>query len=148
MKLSISESGIKFIKSFESYSPQIYICPAGYRTIGYGHLLKADEKFNHLSQAEAEDILMQDLLSAQIAVCGLIQKELVSHQFDMLVSFTFNLGAGALQRSALRSKINRGEDEFVQQEFERWIYANGRIMPGLIRRRRLEGQIYSWGYNA
>lgn len=53
-----------------------------------------------------------------------------------------------MQRSALRSKINRGEDEFVQQEFERWIYANGRIMPGLIRRRRLEGQIYSWGYNA
>ncbi len=52
MKLSISELGIKFIKSFESYSPQTYICPSGYRTIGYGHLLKIDEKFQHLSQAE------------------------------------------------------------------------------------------------
>ncbi len=66
----------------------------------------------------------------------------------MLVSFAFNLGVGALQRSTLRSKINRGEDEFIQQEFERWVYARGRIIPGLVRRRRLEAQIYSRGYYA
>ena len=147
MKLFISEIGIKFIKSFESYSSQIYICPAGYRTIGYGHLLKDDEKFQHLTKAEAEDLLEHDLFSAQIAVLRLIHNDLEQHQFDMLVSFTFNLGAGALQRSTLRSKFNRGEDIFVQKEFERWIYAKGRIIPGLGRRRRSEAQIYLGGYN-
>ena len=147
MKLFVSESGIKFIKSFESYSSQIYICQAGYRTIGYGHLLKDDENFRYLSKAEAEDLLEQDLFFAQRAVLRLIHQDLKQHQLDMLVSFTFNLGVGALQRSALRSRINRGENIYVQQEFERWIYAKGKILPGLVRRRRWEAQIYLGGYN-
>ena len=67
---------------------------------------------------------------------------LKQEQFDALVSFTFNVGAAALQRSTLRQKINRQEHEYVPKELMRWVYAGGNIMPGLVRRRMAELDLY------
>ncbi|MGB4192033.1 MAG: lysozyme [Rickettsiales bacterium] len=68
---------------------------------------------------------------------------LTDNQFDALVSFTFNLGAGTLQRSTLRAKLNREEYWSVPQEMMRWIYADGRKIQGLILRRMAEVELYS-----
>ena len=96
-----------------------------------------------LTQAEATDILRKDVGIAERAVVRLISVPLTDGQFDALVSFTFNLGAGALQRSTLRRKVNRGEHESVPAELMKWVWAAGKRLPGLVRRRQAEGASYA-----
>jgi lysozyme len=142
----ITENGLKLIMGFEGFSNTIYLDEAGLQTIGYGHLILPHKKFsfkNGISKIDAESLLKQDVQLAENAVARLIKVPLTNHQFDALVSFTFNLGAGALQRSTLRHKVNRQEHDAVPAEFMRWIYANGRKIPGLIRRRTAEAELYS-----
>lgn len=79
---------------------------------------------------------------AERAVLRLISVPLTDGQFDALVSFTFNLGAGALQRSTLRRKMNRGEAEDVPAEFMKWVWAGGRKLKGLIKRRCAEALLF------
>lgn len=71
-----------------------------------------------------------------------IKVELKQNQFDALVSFTFNVGPAALQRSTLRQKVNRNEHEEGKEEFLRWIYAGGKVIPGLVKRRRVEAEMF------
>lgn len=131
------------IKAFEGFFPEVYLCPAGYPTVGYGHLVRQGEDFSlPLSPFEAEQLLWNDLQSYQESVRRLINVPLTQGQFDALVSFTYNLGAGALQRSAMRAKINREEHESVPREMMRWVWAGGRKLKGLIRRRQAEGLMY------
>jgi lysozyme len=123
-----------------------YLCPAGYPTVGYGHLIMDGEDFSKgLSQLEAEQLLAFDLKSDEATVLRLIEVPLTQGQFDALVSFTYNLGGGALQRSTLRRKINRGEHGDVPEELMRWVWAGGRQLKGLIRRRQAEGVMYQGG---
>ena len=72
----------------------------------------------------------------------LIRVPLADGRFDALGSFTFNLGAGALQRSTLRRRVNREEHDAVPPEFRRWVWAGGRKLKGLIRRREVEAEFY------
>lgn len=144
----VTEAGLDLIKRFEGFSPTIYICPAGYPTIGYGHVVLEHEQDQFalgITQAEATELLRKDVGIAERAVLRLISVPLTEGQFDALVSFTFNLGAGALQRSTLRRKVNRGEHESVPAELLKWVWAAGKRLPGLIRRRRAEGSAYSLG---
>ena len=142
---NVTQRGVELIKHFESFSSVIYICPAGYRTIGYGHLVREAEidKFKKLiSEDEALKILEADILSACRSVLRLINVPLTDGQFDALVSFTFNLGGGALQCSSLRTKINRFEYKDAANEFPKWVWANGKKLGGLIRRRAFEASVY------
>jgi len=142
---AISEKGINLIKRFEGFEPKIYLDAAGLPTIGYGHLLRAGEAEmfkNSISPEAGEALLIKDVLSAEQAVLRLINVPLTDGQFDALVSFTFNLGSGALQRSTLRRKVNREEHSEVPREFMRWVWAGGRKLRGLIRRREAEVQLY------
>lgn len=77
-------------------------------------------------------------------VLRLINVPLTNGQFDSLVSFTFNLGTGALQRSTLRRKVNREEHEEVPAQFKRWVWAGGRKLKGLERRRSAESCLYRY----
>lgn len=144
--MNISPQGVEHIKSFEFFSPRVYTCPAGYKTIGYGHLLLSTERYTELTSEQADEILYQDITLAEMAVLRLIRVKLTQYQFDMLTSFTFNLGGAALQSSTLRQKINRLEHHLVAKELMRWVYAGGKILPGLLRRRFIEGAIYDHGY--
>ena len=111
----------------------------------YGHLLRPgeDEIFkNGISPEAGEALLIKDVLLAEQAVCRLIKVPLTDSQFDALVSFTFNLGSGALQRSTLRRKVNHEEHEEVPEQFLRWVWAGGRKLRGLIRRREEESLLY------
>ena len=140
----ITQNGLDLIKRFEGFSRTVYFCPAGYPTIGYGHVVKDDEDFSAgINEAQAEELLRQDAQIAQRAVLRLINVPLTDGQFDALVSFTFNLGGGALQRSTLRRKVNRSEHEAVPHELMRWVWAGGRKLRGLVRRRKAETELYS-----
>ncbi len=142
----VTEAGLDLIKRFEGFSPKIYICPAGYPTIGYGHVVLAHEQDQFaggVTQAEATELLRKDVRIAERAVLRLISVPLTDGQFDALVSFAFNLGAGALQRSTLRRKVNRGEHEGVPEELMKWVWAAGKKLPGLVRRRQAEGVAYA-----
>jgi lysozyme len=137
----ITPAGLGLIKQFEGFSPTVYICPAGYPTIGYGHVVKLQEREQFargITTEQAETLLRQDLQTAERAVLPLITVPLTDGQFDALVSFTFNLGAGALQRSTLRRKVNRSDHAAVPAEFRKWVWAGGRKLEGLILRREAE----------
>ena len=127
----ITQNGIALIKRFEGFSRTVYFCPAGYPTIGYGQVVKSQEDFSPgIDEAQAEEVLRQDAVIAERAVLRLISVPLTDGQFDALVSFTYNLGGGALQRSTLRRKINREEHAEVPEQFMRWVLACRRKLTG------------------
>ena len=141
--MKVSQNGLALIQRFEGFEPQIYKDAAGYPTIGYGHLIRKGEDFSQgLTREEGKVLLQQDAAFAEAAVKRLIQIRLSQSQFDALVSFTFNLGGGALQRSTLRRKVNRAEHAEVPSELLRWVWAGGRKLRGLIRRRQAEARLY------
>lgn len=142
----ITQEGLNLIKHFEGFEPEIYLDAAGLPTIGYGHLIRpgGEHKMfeNGISEPAAQALLAKDVWSAERSVLRLISVPLTDGQFDALVSFTFNLGGGALQRSTLRRKVNREEHEEVPREFMRWVWAGGRKLKGLVRRRFAEAELY------
>jgi lysozyme len=139
----ITHNGLALIKQFEGFKAEPYLCPGGYWTIGYGHVIKNPKDYPYsLTRDEALELLAQDVIRAERAVLRLITASLSNGQFDALVSFTFNLGAGALQRSTLRRKVNREEHADVPAEFLRWVWAGGKKLNGLVNRRKAEGLYY------
>ena len=106
----LTEDGLALIKRFEGFAPEVYVCPGGWPTIGYGHVVRDEERerfADGIGEATAEELLRLDVETAERAVLRLVRVPLTDGRFDALVSFTFNLGAGALQRSTLRRKVNR-----------------------------------------
>lgn len=141
--MRMSKRGYELIKTFEGYFQRPYLCPAGYPTVGYGHLIREGEDFSQgLTEEEANALLRKDIGHYESAVLRLIHVPLNQSQFDALVSFTYNLGPGALQRSSMRQKINREEHEEVPREMMKWVWAAGKKLKGLIRRRQAEGLMY------
>ena len=130
--------GVELIKFFEGFRQKPYICSGGHSTIGFGHKILKNEQFSYISYEEAESLLYQDLFSAEKSVLRNINSTLSDDQFAALVSFTFNIGGGALQRSTIRQKINYGEYREAGLEFLRWVYSGGKLVPGLITRRKAE----------
>ncbi len=153
--LSLSDSGVELIAGFEGFSGTLYDDPAGHCTIGFGHLVhlgpcdgRASEApyENGITRSEASALPREDASVAEDAVRRLIEVPLNQNQFDALVSFTFNLGGGALEGSTLRARLNRGEYDAVPLELDKWVKAGGAVLPGLVRRRAREGEVWSHGY--
>lgn len=139
----ITQNGLELIKRYEGFRAEPYLCPGGYWTIGYGHVIKSPKDYPYsLTNDEALELLMQDVVRAESAVLRLIRVPLTKGQFDALVSFTFNLGGGALQRSTLRRKVNREEHADVPDELMKWVWAGGKKLKGLVRRRAAEAALY------
>jgi lysozyme len=140
----INQSGIDLVKSFEGLSLKPYVDAAGHPTIGYGHLIKAGEHFDQITQKQAEGLLQADLASARSSVQNLVKVPLNDNQFAALVSFTFNLGAGALKSSDLLTFVNKGDFQSAANEFPKWNKARdqttGKLveLKGLTRRRNAE----------
>ena len=115
-----------------------YICPAGFWTIGYGHF--CEPKHRPITEAEAEAYLARDLqtaLAATLRYCPVLATEPES-RLAAIVDFTFNLGAGRLQTSTLRRRINQRDWGAAATELRRWVYGGGKVLPGLVTRRRAE----------
>ena len=143
----INERGIEIVKRFEGISTKPYLCPANVWTVGYGATRSStggpiDPGMEPISETEAEALLLRDLESSEGWVSRLIKTALTENQYSALTSFAFNVGAGALQRSTLRMKLNRGEVENAADEFPKWRMAGGRILAGLVRRRAAERALF------
>jgi lysozyme len=132
-----SETLISKIKEFEGLRLDSYQDYTGVWTIGYGHT-KGVKEGQTITVAQAELLLKGDLLPFEKSVEGL-GLDLTQGQFDALVDFSYNLGFGKLSASTLLKKIRAKEsDVIIQREFKRWVYAGGKILPGLVRRREWE----------
>ena len=145
----INERGIQMVKSFEGLATKPYLCPANVWSLRYGATrsrtggpIDPDMEAISEDEAEAEALLIRDLESSEGWVSRLIKTALTENQYSALTSFTFNVGAGALQRSTLRMKLNRGEYQGVADEFPKWKFANKRILAGLVRRRVAEKALF------
>lgn len=141
-----SDKGIELIKSFEGLEQTAYPDPATGGdpwTIGYGHTGADVYPGLRISKIRAEELLVKDLRRFEDAVETLIDVELNQNEFDALVSFTYNVGEGALGDSTLRRRLNAEEDKcpVFQQELPRWVNGGNGPMPGLIRRREAEAEL-------
>ena len=157
MKLSIS--GAQLIKLFEGVRYKPYRCPSKIWTVGVGSVLYTEQlkmklperntfclkplDFRRFTEEEVDGLFRRDIKRFERGVERLITYPLKQNQFDALVSFAFNVGLGALQRSTLRRKINRGDIEEAALEFPKWKRAGGRILPGLVRRRAAEAIMFN-----
>lgn len=138
----VSDAGLELIKQFEGCSLTKYLCVAGYPTIGYGHVLQPGDSQDPITQDQADALLREDVHKFERAVAKLTPRALNQGQFDALVSFTFNLGAAAYQRSTLRQMVIAGHDDMVPYQFLRWVRAGGMVRAGLVRRRAAEAHLY------
>ena len=150
--IAVPTAAIALAKRFEGFHrvPKLdpgrahpYICPAGFWTIGYGHL--CDSSHRPITEAEAERYLADDLhgaLSATLSCCPLLAAE-PEARLAAIVDFTFNLGAGRLQASTLRRRINQRDWSSSARELSRWIYGGGKILPGVVVRRKIEATLMS-----
>jgi len=145
--IALPKAAIDLAKRFEGFHrvPRAdpgrahpYVCPAGYWTIGYGHL--CDPKHPPITEAEAEGYLAADLmtaLNATLRYCPVLANE-PDGRLAAIVDFTFNLGAGRLQTSTLRRRINQRDWAGAATELRRWIYGGGKVLSGLVARRDAE----------
>lgn len=124
---------------FEGLSLKPYICPAGHRTAGYGHLYPQG---GPITIDQAEQWLRNDLqkaLNGSLRYCPSLL--LYPKILGAITDFCFNLGVGRLQTSTLRKKINQGDWEGTRKELMRWVRGGGRVLPGLVLRRKVEAKL-------
>ncbi len=146
--IEVPKAAIELAKRFEGFERKVkrgvettavpYICPAGFWTIGYGHL--CDPKHPPITEAEAEVYLARDLqtaLAATLRHCPVLATE-PEGRLAAIVDFTFNRGTGRLQTSTLRRRVNQRDWTAAATELRRWIYGGGKVLPGLVTRREAE----------
>lgn len=134
-----------------------YLDPVGIWTIGWGHAIRYDGRYvrgdgkralaysiypGGITLAQAETLLHADLMDAGRDVLSVVGVELNDNQFGALTSFTFNLGLGNLSASTLLKKLNLHDYAGAADEFPRWIKAGGEVLPGLVKRRAAERQLF------
>jgi len=138
--MKTSDKGIDQIKSFEGFRAMPYQDIVGKWTVGYGHLMVAGDgcvEGSPITMGQATELLRKDLHTAEEAVnaCGV---ELEQNEFDALVSFVYNLGVGAFQRSTLLKLLKSGNKLAASGEFPKWSMAGGKEVPGILKRRHAE----------
>ena len=140
--MKISQEGISLIKKFEGCEYNSYKCAADVLTIGYGHTKDVKEG-DLVTQQEAENLLTKDLEEFEESVIEAVDMPMSQHQFDALVSWTFNLGPNNLKSSSMLKVLNSGNYEDVPEQIKRWNKAGGKVLDGLIRRREAEALLFS-----
>lgn len=156
--MKTSAQTIEMLKHHEGVRFRPYRCPALLWTVGVGHVIdpthiavKFDARKNlpipegwdrKFGMAEVDAILAQDLARFERGVVRLCPTGLTQPRFDALVSFAFNVGLGNLQRSSIRMRHNRGDYEGAAEAFMMWTKAGGRVLPGLVKRRTDERNLY------
>lgn len=149
--MQVPQAAIDLAKRFEGFHrvpksdplrrAHPYVCPAGYWTIGYGHL--CDPKHPPITEHEAEVYLARDLitaLNATLRYCPVLATE-PEERLAAIVDFTFNLGAGRLQTSTLRRRINQQDWPAASSEIQKWVFAGGARLRGLVLRRAEEASL-------
>lgn len=146
----VIQEGIDIIKSFEQLKLEAYYCPAGVLTIGYGHTKDVTSRMK-ITEVKAEQLLKEDLEEVSELVTKLVKVPLSDKQFSALVSFTFNVGIGNLERSTLLKLLNSGRRAAVPAEMLKWVKSvdpktkKKVSLAGLVRRRLAETALWNKG---
>ena len=130
------------IKEFEGFRTHAYQDSAGVWTIGYGHT-KGVQPTDIISAAQGDKMLADELSEYENYVKTLVTVPLHQHQFDALVSWTYNLGPTNLKNSGMLKVLNQGRYDLVPNEMRRWNKANGIVLDGLVKRREAEAQLFA-----
>ena len=151
MPKALSPTGAALIKTFEGCHKRTgaifrpYVCPGGVLTIGWGHTNHHGGNFDknaQWTQKECDDTLKGNVEGFGAKVSALVKVPLKQHQFDALVSFAYNVGVGNFRTSTLLRKLNAGDYQGAALEFDRWNRSNGKVLPGLVRRRAAEALLF------
>jgi lysozyme len=146
--MRISDNGLRLIQEFEGLRLTSYLCSASVPTIGYGATYYQDGSKVKLGQTitrdQATQLLKDHVKEFEGSVIGLLNTTKVNrNQFDALVSFCFNLGAGNLAKSQLLRFVKANpNDPKIAAEFMKWNRAGGEVSRGLVRRRKKEAELY------
>jgi GH24 family phage-related lysozyme (muramidase) len=145
--MKASEKCLELIRRFEGFRSKAYRCPAGVWTIGYGSTRYADGTRVHqsdppITEAQADEIMRATLGEYESAVNRYVSVFINQNERDSLIDFAYNAGAKNLLNSTLLKKLNAGDRKGAAKEFERWVYADGQILGGLVRRRMAERVLF------
>lgn len=146
--MKISKIGLDLIKKHEGFRNHPYLDVALVPTIGYGNTFYTDGTRvkmtdKPITQAEATELLKDIVGEFEVKVNKLIKVKLTQNQFDAIVSFVYNVGAGAFEKSTLLKRINSNpDDEDINYQFSRWNKAGGKVHKGLKKRRNQEAWLY------
>lgn len=143
--MKTADPGIALIKTFEGFSANSYLCPAGVWTIGYGHTGPDVKEGMRIAETEGVAILKRDLARFEKIVEDSVKITLNQNQFDALVSFVFNIGGSAFKDSTLLRRFNNKEDpnKVATEELPKWNKGGGRVLEGLKRRRGAELELFT-----
>ena len=141
--MQISQSGLEMVKNFEGFRSKPYKCPAGRWTVGYGTTQGITKDTVPITE-EAASRMLEDDLDLIASVVSKYLPELRQNQADAVLSFVYNVGLDAFSRSGLCHAIRKNPDDFeaIRREFMRWIHAKGEVLPGLVKRRKAEADLY------
>jgi lysozyme len=139
--MELSPAGLKLIEQFEGCRLEAYQDSGGVWTIGYGHTIEVSGGMT-CTQDRADQWLQEDSQRAVDCVGENVHIDLTQHQFDALVSFTYNVGCGNFASSTLLKKLNGGDVEGAAEQFERWCKVKGQVVAGLLRRRQAEKAMF------
>ena len=139
--MKLSNRGKSLIKKYEGLRLTAYKCPAGVWTIGYGHTagVFAGQK---ISEKQADEFFDKDIKQFEDAVNSLVKVPLKQGQFDALVSFVYNVGKTAFANSTLLRMLNSGNYSGAGEQFNRWVFAGGKKLQGLVKRREEEKELF------
>jgi lysozyme len=137
-----SEFCFNLIREFEGCKLRSYQDSVGVWTIGWGHTQDVQEGQTIL-QEQADALLEQDAQAACSGMNELVKVTLTQNQVDALTSWTYNLGIGNLKESTLLRLLNLGQYDQVPEQMQKWVYAGGEVLPGLVKRRAAEAAL--WG---
>ena len=137
----INKQTLDLIKKFEGCRLKAYLCPAGVLTIGYGHT-KSVKPNQTITQKQADELLLADLTEFERGVKSSLIVPINDNQLGALVSFAYNVGIGALQKSTLLKKLNAKDYQGASSEFLRWNKAGGKELKGLTLRRQAERELF------
>jgi lysozyme len=144
----ISDACIDLVKSFEGFFSKPYLCPANVPTIGYGTILYPNGKKVTLQdlpidEKKAIELMRFELNQKAKEVDAMTTDAVNQRQFDALVSFAYNCGSGALKGSTLLKRVNSNpQDPAIKDAFLMWNRADGKVLNGLVRRRKAEAKLY------
>ncbi|ASL89052.1 lysozyme [Serratia marcescens] len=142
--MKTSNNGRNFIKGFEQLRLKAYPDPGtGGKpwTIGWGHT-KGVMQGDRITQEQAEAFFSEDLAVFELTVNSAIKRTMTQNQFDSMVSLAFNIGGPAFAGSTLVKKFNAGDVQAAADEFPKWRNSAGKVMPGLVKRRAAEREIF------
>lgn len=149
---TVSDQCLQLIEQFECGGNvekylAAYKCPAGVWTIGIGTTVYPNgqkvKAGDVATKEQAYEYLQHDLKTTEVSVDSFTIDKVNQHQFDALVSFAYNVGTGALKGSTLLKKVNvNPADPTIRAEFNKWVNGGGKVLPGLIKRRAAEADLY------